>query len=250
MKCDGGSHGRVERLDLARQGDRDSQGVPAQDLLRQSWSFRTDHENHGATELHCTKWYTVSRSQRKPCWIHRSEAAGEIGRLGADDHIHSQQAARRSPQGSWMIRMNRPGGESHCGHGEGLCHPGQGAKIPRVLQAIDIEIDAVVHRHHRAQSLTGQRTHSQDSTRGIGIAQVLDEMGGYLGDGQAGLRKQIPAFIAAEEFIGCQDRLESQTGPQGLADEMGSLENSPVAFTASKPTNILYLLILTTDDHG
>jgi hypothetical protein len=31
---------------------------------------------------------------------------------------------------------------------------------------------------------------------------------------------------------------------------MGSLENGPFAFTAPEPTNILYLLILTTDDHG
>lgn len=133
MESNGGSHGRVERLDLARQGDRDPFGVQTQDSLRETRAFRSDSKNNPPAGLHIAERTTASRSQRQPERLLLDEVIGEIRCPDIDRYIHSQQAAGGGAQRSWMVRVNRSGPQYDCVDGEGLGRSHQGSQVAWIL---------------------------------------------------------------------------------------------------------------------
>lgn len=149
-----------------------------------------------------------------------------------------------------MIGVDRAGRQDHRSSSEGLCHPNEGAQVPGVLYAVHKEVEAIVLHGNRIQMASRQGNDGDDPAWRIGIAQVLDQMGGHFGDWRGLFRKELPTRVTGEKLGGGQYQLEAQTRLQSFTHQVGPFENGPVAFTASKPANILDLLILTTDDHG
>lgn len=133
---------------------------------------------------------------------------------------------------------------------EGLGHSRQSPEIAGVLQAVDIDIDAIGIDRDGLQGRRRQRGYRQNSAWRVGVTDLFQDSGIYQRGVVLGRFPELPTQSLLGELWRQQRKFQRQPESHGLADEMRSLEQSSLTFTALKPANILDLLVLTTDDHG
>ena len=221
-----------------------------EDFGREARSFRPHHEHQAISDFDLPQAHASMGSQDYPFGTHRHEPIKQ-GRCGHFDKDRgAQETSRRSPEGARMIGMNGSRRQKNCVGAKGLGNANEGSEISRILQSIDKNVEGLLDQWKGFQPRARQRDNRQDTTRGIGIRNVVHDVGGYLSGTEGTLGMERLTLFTRQEFGRCQQQMWFETSCKGLADEVWPLQDRPVVFTAPEPANILNLLILTTDNHG
>jgi len=138
-----------------------------------------------------------------------------------------------------MIGVGATWRESRSGAAGRLQGANDGAEVAWILDSVEEKVDPVCDKGQGIWAGPSQPSHSEDPTWRVGIAQLGQHRRFDLEGRPPQVGEEAAPFVAGQEVAGGEHRLERQSVPAGLRDEVRPLEYRLGAFTPLEAPNIL-----------